>query len=44
MEEGQQKSKWLSYTAGFKGEVVQCPERKRGRKATAIFGVHESTV
>jgi hypothetical protein len=44
MEEGHQKSKRLSYTAKFKREVIWCAEEKGNRKATVIFGVHESNI
>jgi hypothetical protein len=44
MEEGQQKSKRLSYMAKFKREVIWCAEEKGHRKAAAIFEVNESNV
>jgi DUF438 domain-containing protein len=44
MEEGNQKSKRLSYMAKFKREVIRCAEEKGNRKAATIFEVNESNV
>jgi hypothetical protein len=44
IKEGHQKSKRLSYMAKFRCEVVWCAEEKGNLKATAFFGVDESSM